>query len=252
MGAVGTTRVRKRQTKPRLHLLGSFGVHLGHGRPSLPLITQRLVAYLAIHRDVSRSRAAGALWPEVEEARAHANLRTALWRLRAGSIDLVDACSSGVRLADDVVIDLRRGEDVAYGILDGSLAPTEGFAAVELLSADLLPDWEEEWLVFERARYSELRAHALETLCERLTADGEHALAVESGMLAVQAEPLRESAHRSVMRAYLAEGNPAMAMHQLRVLEERLGEELQVEPSLATLELAMEVADAGPSVAPVP
>jgi len=234
----------------RLQLLGSFGISLEHRRVSLPLLTQRLIAFLAIHHDVSRSRAAGVLWPEVEEVRAQANLRTALWRIRAASLDLIQACASEVRLVDDVVIDLCRGEEVARGILDGSLTSTEGFADMGLLTADLLPDWDDEWLLFERARYSGLRVHALEMLCERLTADGRYGLAVESGMLAVQADPLRESAHRAVIRAFLAEGNPAMAKHQLRALEERLGEELQMQPSLATLDLAMELADTGLPVAP--
>jgi len=216
---------------------------------SLPLLAQRLAVFLAIHDGVSRSRAAGTLWPDVDEPRAQANLRTALWRLRATSIGLVDTCGSAIRLADEVVVDLRRGEDVAHRILDGSFALKEGFAALEFLRADLLPDWEDEWLVFERMRYRELRVHALERMCERFTTDGEYALAVEIGMLAVECEPLRESAHRTLMRAFIAEGNPARAIRQLHLLEVRLQAELQVEPSLLTLELAMELAGAGHPVA---
>ena len=94
-------------------------------------------------------------------------------------------------------------------------------------------------------RYRELRVHALERLCERLTLDGEYASAVECGMLAVEAEPLRESAHRALMRTFVAEGNPVKAMAQFHELEDRLRDELSVEPSLPTLELAMEFAPVG-------
>lgn len=252
MGVEGASDGRRQRRDVRVHLLGAFGVQIGGRRPHLPLLAQRLAALLAISLDVSRSRAAGTLWPDIDDIRAQANLRTALWRLRATSGRLVDVDGSALRLHDEVAVDLRRGEEVAHRILDDSLAPEEGFLASELLAADLLPDWGDDWLVFERERYLELRVHALERLCERLAADGQHAEAVECGLLAVQAEPLRESAHRALIRAHIAEGNPARAVQQLHALEDRLREELQVEPSLPTLELAAELMDAGHPVARPP
>ena len=109
------------------------------------------------------------------------------------------------------------------------------------LSADLLPDLDDEWLVFERERFRDLRIHALERLSEQLSAIGEHADAVQCGLLAVEGEPLRESAHRALMRAYIAEENRASALQQFQVLERRLDSELQVGPSIATMELALEL-----------
>lgn len=60
-----------------------------------------------------------------------------------------------------------------------------------------MPDWCDDWLVVERERLRELRIRALERVCEQLTAIGSFGQAIEAGMAAVRAEPLRESAHRS-------------------------------------------------------
>jgi len=96
---------------------------------------------------------------------------------------------------------------------------------------DLLPDWYEEWAVLERERFRQVRLHVLERMCERLTDAGLHALAVLAGLAAVEAEPLRESAHRVVMRAYAAEGNAGEAIRQYRSCRDLLARELGVEPS---------------------
>jgi DNA-binding SARP family transcriptional activator len=99
-----------------------------------------------------------------------------------------------------------------------------------LLMLDLLPDWCDEWLLVERERFRNIRIHALETLCERLTAAGRYDLAVESGLAAAAAEPLRESAHRCLIKAHLAEGNRSEAIRQYRRLCELLRSELDVGP----------------------
>jgi len=50
------------------------------------------------------------------------------------------------------------------------------------------------WAI-ERKRFRQLRAHALERLCERLAAAHGFGEAVEAGLAASTIEPLRESAH---------------------------------------------------------
>jgi DNA-binding SARP family transcriptional activator len=69
-------------------------------------------------------------------------------------------------------------------------------------------------VLVERERFRQLRLHALEALCRRLTGDGLHAEAVDAGIAAIAAEPLRESAHRALMSAHVAEGNRGEAMRQ--------------------------------------
>ena len=53
------------------------------------------------------------------------------------------------------------------------------------------------------------------------------------GLAAVAGEPLRESAHRTLIRAHLAEGNPGEAVRQYHLYRRLLVGELALEPSAA-------------------
>jgi DNA-binding SARP family transcriptional activator len=99
------------------------------------------------------------------------------------------------------------------------------------LSGELLPDWYEDWVLIEREHFRQLRLHALERLCVELTAAGRFAEATEAGLAAVQGEPLRESAHRVLISAYLAEGNPGEAVRQHAFFSRILKQQLGLEPS---------------------
>ena len=219
-------------------LLGCFEIVRGKVRHQVPLPAQRLVALLALHGEAGRSQAAGILWPEFEHAHALANLRTALWRLRSLDPGIVRSSGSGLQSDPRATTDLREGEALAHRILRGHVPLREARLASALLSDDLLPGWDDEWLVFDRERFRDLRVHALERLCDQLSDSGEYAEAVQCGLLAVQGEPLRESSHRALMRAHLAEGNRARALQLFNRLEHQLEVELQVPPSQATLDLA--------------
>jgi DNA-binding SARP family transcriptional activator len=109
---------------------------------------------------------------------------------------------------------------------------------LSFLSADILPDWyEEDWVVLHRERYHQLRLHALEAMCDRFTAARRYGEAVEAGLAAVRAEPLRESAHRTLVRAHLAEGNRFEANRQYHNCRRLLHAELGLEPSPGLREL---------------
>jgi DNA-binding SARP family transcriptional activator len=100
-----------------------------------------------------------------------------------------------------------------------------------LLSQDLLPDWYEDWLLEERERYRQLRLHALEVLCGRLTNLRQFHQSIQAGLAAVAGEPLRESAQRVLITAYLAEGNSCEALKQYQRYWTLLQTELGQEPS---------------------
>jgi len=54
---------------------------------------------------------------------------------------------------------------------------------------------------------------------------------VEAGLAAVRAEPLRESTHRALIRAYIAEGNTAQALAHYRAFVRRLNDQTGLRPS---------------------
>ena len=220
-------RVPPSTPRIRLTLLDSFEL-MADGRPvTVPFTAQRVLALLALSdRPLLRHRVAGTLWGEASASRAGANLRSALWRLPATGV--VDATASHVRMRPDVAVDFREAMVIARAMIDPS---SSGEGPVEALTRDLLPDWDEEWLWVERERYRHLRLHALERLCERLTDAGRFDRAVEVGQLAVAGDVLRETAHRVLIRAHVAEGNRGAALRQYRAYVRVLRDELDAEPS---------------------
>jgi DNA-binding SARP family transcriptional activator len=85
-------------------------------------------------------------------------------------------------------------------------------------SLELLPGWYDDWVLLERERTRQRLLHALEALSREHRAAGRCAEAVEAALVAVNAEPLRESAHRELLESHLAEGNWVEAMHNVRRL----------------------------------
>jgi DNA-binding SARP family transcriptional activator len=217
-----------------LGLLRGFRLERDGGDFDLPLGIQRLVAFLALHnRPLLRLYVAGNLWLDSNEEHANANLRTALWRLHRLGFNLVDATRSHLSLAPGVVVDLHELSDGARQILRHETAPNHEKLDAIVHGGDLLPDWYDEWVIVEREHFRQLRLLALETLCTDLAAAGSYPGAVEAGLACVAAEPLRESAHRALMSAHLAEGNRVEAIRQFRLYEALVRDELGVEPSAA-------------------
>jgi DNA-binding SARP family transcriptional activator len=232
-GAPPAQPKRRDQRVAHLALLKGFQLSLDGQPIELPLSAQRLIAFLALNdHPVQRDFVAGTLWLETTDERAAANLRSALWRLHRHG-DLIDATGSQLRLSPRISIDLKEAATCARQVLDGVPPSQEGDQEPFHLSlgSDLLPDWYEDWVLIERERFRQLRLHALESLCEQLTNTGRFAQAIEAGLTAVAAEPLRESAHRALIRTFLAEGNRGEAIRQYRRYDELLREGLGVAPS---------------------
>jgi DNA-binding SARP family transcriptional activator len=213
-------------------LLTGFEVTCNGETVALPLSTQRLVAFLALReRPLLRVHVATMLWPDSTEERSGANLRSTLWRLRYEGRLLIEATSSRLRLAPTVQVDYRVATARARSLLDPSSLHNVEQLDESAFAGDLLPDWYDDWVIYERERFRQLRLHALESAAERLVAAGRHGQAIQAAMVALSEEPLRESAHRIIARAHLAEGNLGEAILQYRRYRDALRQELEVEPS---------------------
>jgi DNA-binding SARP family transcriptional activator len=220
----------------KLSLLSAFELTSAGEPVSLPIPAQRVLAFIALRdRPVLRSHVADTLWLDSTEKRACGSLRSALWRLRRPGFELVDVTSGRLQLEPRVVVDVRVLVAWAHSVLDAPDGPGGELADMGGLGdgffGDLLPDWYDDWLVAERERLRELRVRALECVRERLTALGRFGPAIEAGLAAVHAEPLRESAHRCLIGVYLAEGNQAEALHGYRAYRDLLHDKLALEPS---------------------
>jgi DNA-binding SARP family transcriptional activator len=223
-------------TDARVALLDGFALVLPGGCPAataddLPHGVQRLVAYLSLCRRPARTAIAGELWPEVPEDNAHRSLRSALWRLQKVAPGLVEVSGGTLSLARTVRVDVRELTEWAQRMLDpgsdadASAAPDVG------LRGELLPGWYDDWVLLERERLRQLRMHALEALAEKYAAAARYGDAVQAAYAAVRAEPLRESAHRTVVRVHLAEGNVAEAVRAYESFQAILAHEIGAAPT---------------------
>jgi DNA-binding SARP family transcriptional activator len=221
---------------PRITLLDGFSMHLGgvaqrHLAEDLPRAVQRLVAHLCLSGRPPRAVIAGRLWPDVPEHHAYGSLRSALWRLQRVAPGLVNTSGAVLHLAPEVRVDVQELGEWAQRVTD----PRRGLANVDVpdtgLSGELLPGWYEDWVLLERERLRQLRMHALEQVACRLAEVGRHAEALQAAYAAVRAEPLRESAHRVVVRVHLAEGNLVEALRSYEQFRIVLADELGVLPS---------------------
>jgi DNA-binding SARP family transcriptional activator len=142
-------------------------------------------------------------------------------------------------LADTVEVDLHdvvaRAQRLIHG---GGRRRFDDLAHLTEAGADLLPDWYDDWVLIERERFRQLRLSALECLCVELTAEHCYPQAVEAGVSAIAADPLRESAHRVLISAHLAAGNSGEALRQYRFCRSLLAQRLGTEPSLEMRTLA--------------
>jgi DNA-binding SARP family transcriptional activator len=217
-----------------LSLLRNFDLRVDGRSVPVPLGSQRVVAFLVLNRGrLARIFVAGNLWIDASEARAAAALRTALWRLGSASAGLVRCHGSELSIDPAVAVDVDIVSRSARALLDEPDAPVPSTAFGSLRDdGDLLPDWYDDWVLIERERFRQLRLHALEALCLRLTGEGRHAQATEAGLAAVASEPLRESAHRALIAAHLGEGNACEALRQYQFCKLLLRCELGVEPSM--------------------
>ncbi len=214
-----------------LCLFGGFQLHRDGATFHVTQATERLLAFLAIRsRPMLRLYVAGILWPDSTEQHAIGSLRSALWRLGRLGHQLVDADADHLRLAPSVRVDLHDVIARARRLMHGGPAEDGDFAAI-VSAAELLPDHYDEWVLVERERHRQIRMHALEILCSQLSSAGRHGEAIEAGLAAVSGEPLRESAHRALIRAHLAEGNRCEAIRQFELYRHLIQTELGLQPS---------------------
>ena len=230
---------RQRDGAAVLHLFGGPFVTFGRRQLSVPEGSKRLLTFVALHRGrVERRYAAGVLWPADNDNRAAGNLRSALWRLNGTGVQLLSADKHGLVMREDVLLDVHVISAWAARLIDGS-ASDHDLAVMPwgVDALDLLPGWYDDWALLERERMRQRLLHALEAMSRQLVRMRRCAEAVEAAIIAVGAEPLRESAQRTLIEAHLAEGNLIEGRRSFRAYQDVLDRELgaKPDPELAAL-----------------
>jgi predicted ATPase/DNA-binding SARP family transcriptional activator len=209
--------------------------------------TGALFAYLAYHRDRRhpREELIELWWPEVELAAGRNCLRVALSSLRrqleppgvpagavlqshrgevqlnpAACITDTHAFDTAIQAARKIPDDLGRGERLAE--------------AISLYNGALLPGYYDDWILPERERLSEAFHQAIEERIALLERAGELLQAISVARRAVHVDPVREGAHRSLLRLLVAAGDPEGARVHYEEFARRLQEEIGEAPAAAT------------------
>lgn len=219
-----------------LSLLGGFVFSVG-GDALLGISagSQRLLAFLAVRdRLTTRNQVAGTLWPESTDQQAGASLRSAVSRLHGSTRNAVTVTAADLGLAEGVAVDVHYSQLLARRLIDrdGERSDDDiGAASVTALSGDLLPGWYEDWAVIAAEDWRQLRMHALEAVAARLTEADRLAEAAGAALVAVRAEPLRESARAALIRVHMAQGNQSEAHGEFERYRVLLRAEIGAEPT---------------------
>ena len=244
---------------PKLHvrLFGPFELVWGDETLTIPFPpkARSLLAYLIVHhgRSFPRDLLAGTFWPDRPDHRARRALSHTLWQIRR---TLGPAADRLVAERDTVTFVLHPDDwlDVAEfeskmqeaGCRDRAdiscLLPLA--SCIRLYRADFLEDIYDDWALLERERLRELYLRALERLITLHKQQGDYEQALTCAQRLAAADPLRESAHRELMRLYHLLGRDQAALEQYATLCQLLEDELGLEPTAATTALCREIAAA--------
>ena len=229
-------------TTAHLSLLEGFALTQDGAEVALTTPARRLLAFLALRdQPVVRDHVAETLWIDSTSDHAAGSLRSALFALRQSCAEAVGLSNGRLQVGAHLGVDVRDAVTRARRLVAPSAADDDLDMGELPFSGDILPDWYDDWVVVERERFRELRIHALEVICARLTSAGRYGEAMEAGLAAVNGEPLRESAHRAVIGVHLAEGNRAQALAEYRRFRDRLARDVGLAPSGRMSELVGEL-----------
>ncbi len=190
-----------------------------------------LLAWLHFEGPSPRARLAGLLWPEGDEAKARANLRQTLLRLKRAVGEVLAESEGVLRLAP--------GVDVATGPLDRPDGPEalRLLGPVEFDDAPALAEWlatRREAAERERRRLLLARART-----HRDGAEWDAALAAAEAVLAT--DNAVEEAHRLRMEVFYLRGDRAAAVTAWDDCRDALRQAYGIGPSAATNELGRAV-----------
>lgn len=244
-----------------LSLLGGFECRAGDGRALVfPTWKVRaLLAYLALTagRRHPRDKLAGLFWSDQTDARARANLRQTLSRLRRAlppraraGLDL-DGRGLALR-ARGLAVDVARFETLAGERTPASLARAAGLYRGPLLEG--APDFGEAfdaWLTAERQRLHEAFRQVLGRLLDHCVRTGAVDRGIQLALRVLALDPLDEGVHRTLMRLYRHQDRVSSAIEQYERCREVLRRELGVRPAADTERLRKELLGLLPPGGPI-
>jgi DNA-binding SARP family transcriptional activator len=209
--------------------------------------SQALLAYLILNRHTPqlRQRLAFQLWTDSTDTQARTNLRKALSHLRhtlplADQLLLIEAKTLQWLPRLPFTLDVAQFEEAVQSAQTAStpeIARSAFMQAISLYQGELLPNWDDEWLIPERERLRQLYLRTLEQLMIQLEAEQDYRTALEYAQMLLRLDPLNEATYCTMMRLYGLSGDRANALQAYHRCMTMLREELGIDPSAATRQL---------------
>ena len=214
-----------------------------------------LFAYLVVemNRPHSREALAEMVWPESAAQSSLANLRYALADLRkvigdenanppsliisrenlqfnAASNHELDAATFSELHNSGNIEKLKQGLTLYQGDF------LAGFPSIE-------SDPFEEWILLKREQYKRQAVESLRLIVDHHEQRGEYQQALPFARRQVELEPWLEEAHQQLMRVLALDGQRSTALAQYETCRRTLDRELDVEPTLETIQLYEAIRD---------
>lgn len=227
-----------------IRLLGQFSVALDgcplaiRSRPA-----QLLLDYLLLNAGAPQPREtlADVLWPDSSPDNARANLRHALWQLRAAIDTTGDpAAAYIVHTTRAIAFDGHNDCTLDVETLQRERPAWTTAALMEAAAAyggELLPGFYESWIVVERERLAVVFDRRMGRLLERLIVEKRWDDTLAWAERWIELDEAPEPAYRALMQASAALGDFGRVMVAYRRCREALQTELGVEPSPETRRL---------------
>jgi DNA-binding SARP family transcriptional activator len=216
---------------------------------------EQLLGYLLLHQESyhSREKLIDLLWAEGGAANGRASLSTTLWRLRKLLEQLGLQPDNFLQTSrDSVWFALEPGSYFDVAAFEGALAAAD--AAVQ--AAGPSAEYEtlldrglaayggmfcegiyEDWCLLARERLERHYLRASGQLMRLLMKRGAYEEAVKVGRRILEYDPLREEAHRAIMRCHHGLGQRAQGVRQFQVCSNLLQKEMGIRPMPETITL---------------
>lgn len=212
-----------------LRLTGAAQLRVGPRTIELDGLAAVIAARLALQGPQPRALLAAQLWPDAEPARARANLRQRLLRLRQQAGGEWIGGHGTLALVPGLTVD-----------------PTDDPQAGELLQGVTLDAQDElsRWLEQAREQQRQRRLGALHSAAQAAEAEQRWPDAIDCVQRQLGIEPLSEACHRALIRLHYLAGDLARAQAAFETLKTLLAREFGQAPSAQTRALMQTVSSA--------
>ena len=216
-----------------------------------------LLSYLAVtNSSHARETLAGLLWPEYEEEKAHASLRSIVWSIKQTLGEewiVTERDSLCLRKGAGLWLDVALFKQLVETPISHHPQPAPDLCAdcfgslqeaIELYHGDFmagfhLPDSPkyDEWQSFESEKLRHAFDVALHQATQYLSLRGQFEAAIQFAKRRVVQNPLNEQAHQDLIQGYAGAGQRALAIRQYQECVRILRDELDITPSKETTAL---------------